>query len=264
MAVEGVLACATIPPMTNRPVVLVTGLGGVIGGAMRAHLGDRYELRGLGRRPGPSGVPWTTADVGDLEAIKPAFTGVDAVVHLAAVVGNKAEIAAYVHGNVVGTYNVFEAARRAGVRRVVFASSGATVSGIEQEEPYSSFVEGRAASAPMLTHTSPLRPSGLYGCSKVWGEALARHYADAYKLSVICLRIGGVNRDDRPTAARDFSVWCSQRDIASMIGACLDAPPDLRFDIFYVTSRNRRGYRDLEHARKVLGWKPVDSADAAR
>jgi nucleoside-diphosphate-sugar epimerase len=250
--------------MTNRPVVLVTGLGGLIGGAVRAHLHGRYDLRGLGRRPGPPGVPWTVADIGSLEAIRPALTGVDAVVHLAAVVGSKAELDAYVHGNIVGTYNVFEAARRAGVRRVVYASSGATISGVERDEPYSSFVEGRAASAPMLTHESPLRPSGIYGCTKVWGEALARHNADAHAMSMLCVRIGAVNRDDRPTAPREHSVWCSQRDVASMIGACLDAPPDLRFDVFYVTSRNRRGYRDLEHARKVLGWKPLDSADTPR
>jgi NAD+ dependent glucose-6-phosphate dehydrogenase len=238
--------------------------GGPRDRSMRAQLAERYDLRGLGRRPGPPGVPWTSADIADFEAIRPAFVGVDAVVHLAAVVGGKADLDAYVRGNVVGTYNVFEAARRAGVRRVVFASSGATISGVERDEPYSSFVEARAPSAPMLTHTSPLRPSGLYGCSKVWGEALARHYADEHSMSVVCLRIGAVKKDDRPSAARDFSVWCSQRDIATMIGACLDAPPDLRFDIFYVTSRNRRGYRDLEHARKVLGWKPLDSADTAR
>lgn len=250
--------------MTNRPVVLVTGLGGLIGGAMRAHLAQRFQLRGLGRRPGPSGVPWTVADVADFEAIRPAFTGVDAVVHLAAVVGSKADFDAYLRGNIVGTYNVFEAARRAGVRRVVFASSGATVSGIEKDEPYASLVEGRAQSAPMLTHLSPVRPSGLYGCSKVWGEALARHYADEHKLSVLCLRIGHVNAEDRPIAPRDFSVWCSQRDVALMIGACLDAPLDLRFEVFYVTSRNRRTYRDLDHARRVLGWQPMDSADTPR
>jgi len=250
--------------MTNRPVVLVTGLGGLIGGAMRTHLSQQYELRGLGRRPGPSGVPWHAADIADFETMRPAFVGVDAVVHLAAVVGSSAEFDAYVRANVVGTYNVLEAARRAGVRRVVYASSGATISGIEKDEPYSSFVEGRAPSAPMLTHQSPLRPSGVYGCTKVWGEALARHYADAYQLSVLCLRIGAVNKDDRPRVPREQSVWCSQRDIATMIAACLDAAPDLRFGVFFVTSKNRRGYRDLEHARKVLGWTPRDSADAAR
>jgi hypothetical protein len=83
-------------------------------------------------------------------------------------------------------------------------------------------------------------------------------------MSMLCLRIGAVNREDRPSEPRQLSVWCSQRDIASMIGACLDAPPDLKFDIFFVTSRNRRGYRDLQHARKVLGWTPADSADTAR
>src|ERR671925_430493 len=137
--------------MTNRPVVLVTGLGGLIGSAVRKHLADRYELRGLGRRPGPAGVPWTAADIADFDSMRAAFAGVDAV-----------------------------------------------------------------------------------------------------------------KKEDRPTVPRDFSVWCSQRDIALMIGACLDAPPDLRFDVFYVTSRNGRGYRDLEPARKVLGWKPFDSADTAR
>ena len=81
--------------MTNRPVVLVTGLGGLIGGAMRTRLADRYDLRGLGRRPGPPGVPWTTGDIGRPETIAGAFTGVDAVVHLAAVVGNNADFDAY-------------------------------------------------------------------------------------------------------------------------------------------------------------------------
>lgn len=250
-----------------RPIVLVTGLGGLIGGAVRTHLGDRYEFQGLGRRPGPAGVAWHRADIADLEAIQPAFAGVQAVVHLAAVVGSSATFEDYLRGNVVGAYNVLEAARRAGVPRVVYASSGATISAIEREEPYRSLVEGRAAEIappPVLTHESPVRPAGLYGCSKVWGEALGRHYADAHGLSVLCLRIGAVHAGDRPKTPRDFAVWCSQRDVARMIGACLDAPPDLRFDVFYVTSRNRSGYRDLAHAREVLGWEPVDSADDHR
>lgn len=249
-----------------KPAILVTGLGGLIGGAVRAHLGDRYELRGLGRRPGPPGVPWHVADIADLDAILPAFGGVDAVVHLAAVVGTSAAFEAYVRVNVVGTYNVFEAAHRAGVRRVVFASSGATISGIEREEPFRSLVEarnGEVPRVPMLTHESPARPSGLYGCSKIWGEVLGRHYADAHGISVLCVRIGAVNADDRPRAPRELSVWCSQRDVARMIGSCLAAPASVRFDVFYVTSRNRRGYRDLEHARAVLGWEPVDSAEAS-
>ena len=250
-----------------KPVILVTGLGGLIGSAVRAHLSDRYELRGLGRRPGPPGLPWHVADIANLDAILPAFGGVDAVVHLAAAVGSNAAFDAYLRTNVVGTYNVFEAARRAGVRRVVFASSGATVSGIERDEPFRTLVEARGENVPrvpVLTHESALRPSGVYGCTKVWGEVLGRHYADAHGLSVICVRIGAVNADDRPRAPRELSVWCSRRDVAGIIGSCLAAPASVRFDIFYVTSRNRRGYRDLEHARAVLGWEPVDSAETHR
>jgi len=147
---------------------------------------------------------------------------------------------------------------------VVFASSGATVSGWEREPPISLIVTGRyeevSTWAP-LTHDSPLRPSGLYGASKVWGEALGRHYADAYAMSVLCLRIGRVRAEDRPTNAREMSVWCSQRDIARMVAACIEAPDRVRFDVFYVVSNNRWSYRDVDHARAVLGWAPLDRAE---
>src|SRR4029450_443160 len=75
--------------------------------------------------------------------------------------------------NVVGTYNVFEAARRAGVKRVIYASSGATVSSIERDAPYAALAAGRydeVAEWPGLHHESGTRPEGLYGCSKIWGE----------------------------------------------------------------------------------------------
>jgi nucleoside-diphosphate-sugar epimerase len=249
-----------------RPVVLVTGLSGLIGSALRRHLADgAWELRALNRRAVP-GVPCHQADIGDLAAIEPAFAGVDVVVHLAAAVGSP-PFEAVLRGNVVGTYNVFEAARRAGVGRVVFASSGAVVSGCEQEPPFAALVAGRYAevsSVPMLTHESALHPSGIYGASKVWGEALGRHYADAHGLSVICVRIGRVNGEDRPQAPREFAVWCSQRDVARFLERCVAAPPTVRFDTFFVTSANRWGYRDLAHAREILAWEPLDRAEDYR
>jgi uronate dehydrogenase len=246
--------------------LLVTGLSGLIGGALRKHLHGDDALRGLNRRP-VAGVECHLADLGDLDAIQPAFADVDTVVHLAAAAGDSHAPAEIMRSNVTGTYHVFEAARRAGVRRVVFASSGATVSGWEREPPFSHIVAGRydeVGSWSPLTHESPPRPSGLYGASKVWGEALARHYADAHGLSAICLRIGRVREEDRPMSPREFSVWCSQRDIARMIVACIEAPPSLRFDIFYVVSANRWSYRDVEHPRAVLGWIPVDRAEDHR
>ena len=247
--------------------VLVTGMSGLIGHALRTHFDGRYDLRALNRRP-VEGVPCHRADIADSAAIEPAFAGVDTVVHLAADASspNPPEDSV-MRNNVLGTLNVYEAARKAGVKRVVFASSGAAVSAIERDKPYSDLVAGRykgLKSWPMVTHLSPVRPAGLYGVSKVWGEALGRHYADAHGLSVICVRIGRVNAEDRPLSPRDFSVWCSQRDIATLLERCVGAPPSVRYEIVFGTSRNKWGYRDLEHSRAVLGWEPLDSAENYR
>ena len=113
-------------------------------------------------------------------------------------------------------------------------------------------------------YLSSLRPSGLYGVSKIWGEALGRHYSDSHNMSVLCVRIGRVHAEDRPMSPRDFSVWCSQRDIVRLLERCVDAPETLRYDIFFGASRNKWGYRDLEHPRASLGWEPVDAAEEHR
>ena len=246
--------------------ILVTGMSGLIGTALRRHLGGVHELRALNRRPVP-GVPCHQADIGDLDAIQPAFAGVEVVVHLAAVVGQSPPFDEVLRVNVVGTRNVFEAARRAGVRRVVYASSGAVVSGYESEMPYRALVEGRygeVASWPKLTHDSPVRPSGLYGVSKVWAETLARHYADAHGLSMLGIRIGHVVAEDRPLTVRDFTVWCSQRDAVRMLELCAGAPDTVRCDVFFLLSDNRWSYRDLEHPRAIVGYVPLDRAEDHR
>ena len=249
-----------------RQRVLITGMSGLIGGAVRNRLEGAYELHALNRRA-VSGLPCHQADIADLEAIRPAFAGIDVVVHLAALAREGSPLEEVLRHNVIGTYNVFEASRQAGVKRIVYASSGATVSAWERDFPYSALVAGgyeEVRTWQKLTHETPVRPSGLYGCSKVWGEALARHYSDAYGLSVICLRIGAVNREDRPVAPRQFSVWCSQRDVAQMVERCIAAPPSVRFDIFYVVSDNKWSYRDLDHARAVVGYAPLDRAEDHR
>lgn len=249
--------------------ILVTGMSGLIGEAVRRRLEGRWALRALNRRA-IAGVETHQADIADLDAIAPAFRGMDAVVHLAANVANLEGTPgweAVLRDNVIGTYHVFEAARRAGVKRIVYASSGATVSRIERDAPYEALTAGRydeVTEWPILTHESPTRPNGLYGCSKVWGEALARHFADTAGMSMICLRIGHVSAEDRPAKPREFSVWCSRRDIAQAIERSLLAPSDLRFDVFFVTSENKWGYRDLEHTRAVLGYVPEDRAEDYR
>ena len=247
--------------------ILITGMSGLIGQVVRRQLQPKYNLPALNRSP-VEGVKCHQADIADLAAIEPAFEEQDVVIHLAARVATDATWDELLPANVMGTHNVFEAARRAGVKRIVFASSGATISGCERDDPYRSIAKGDYDNVPQswpnLTHESRVRPSGLYGCTKVWGEALARYYSDAYGISVICLRIGAVNRDDRPLLPRHFSVWCSQRDIAQMVERCIEAPESVKFDTFYVVSKNKWGYRDLSHARDVVGYEPQDAAEDYR
>ena len=248
--------------------VLITGMSGLIGKALRAQMEGKYELSALNRSE-VEGLPCHRADISDLEAIQPAFEGIDAVVHLAAVIARGDDAwDAILKYNVIGTYNVFEAARRAGVKRVVLASSGATVGAYEKSEPYKAIAEGRYDELKdgweNLDHNSPVRPGDLYGCSKVWGEALARSFSETSDMSMICLRIGAVRPNDKPEIDRQFSIWCSQADIARQLEYCVEAPDSLKFDIFFGVSNNKWSYRDMSHAKEVLGFVPQDSADDHR
>ncbi len=247
--------------------VLVTGMSGLIGTAVRKRLEGRFELSALNRRK-IEGVECHQTDISDLEGILPAFAGKDVVVHLAAHWRGNPPFEEHLRNNIVGTYNVFEASRRAGVKRILYASSGATITGWEKTFPYSAIAEGRYNEVPQtvqkLTKESPTRPTGIYGCTKLWGEALARHYSDAYGMSSICLRIGAVTQEDRPLQTRQFAIWCSQRDVAQMVEKCVNAPETLLFDIFYVVSNNKWNYRDIEHARDAVGYQPQDNAENYR
>ena len=220
--------------------VLVTGMSGLIGGIVRKRLEEKYELSALNRSK-VEGVQCFCADIGNLKDIQPAFEGQDAVIHLAAKSSLEASWEEVLQHNLIGTYNVFEAARRAGVKRVVYASSGATTAGWELDSPYRELAEGLydriEGDWKMLTPDHLVRPKGLYGCSKLWGEALARHFSDTFDMSFLCLRIGQVNKENRPQTPRQFSIWCSQQDIAQMVELCVSAPDDLRLGRLYLHGR---------------------------
>ncbi|MBN1687195.1 MAG: NAD(P)-dependent oxidoreductase [Spirochaetales bacterium] len=248
--------------------VLITGMSGLVGSAVRRQIEEKYELTALNRGRDVPGVKTHLADIHDFEAIRPAFDDQDYVVHLAASLGAGQTWDDYHRANILGTYNVFEAALQAGVKRVVYASSGNAIAGWEREEPYKAIVEGRYDEVPAsfrkMTHETPSRPIGLYGVTKVFGEALARHLTDTTDLSIICLRFGHVVKEDRPLTTRDYSLWCSQRDVARMIECCIAAPESVKFNIFYAISDNKWSYRDLERPREVVGFKPLDNAEDYR
>jgi nucleoside-diphosphate-sugar epimerase len=247
--------------------VLVTGSSGLIGRTVIAALGKTYRFAGLDVAA-PSGdlaVPTTVADVANLEAILPAFKGVDAVVHLAASVPFRSPWPEVLKNNVIGTHNVFEACRAQGVKRVVFASSNHAVGMYEQDSPYREIVAGRyeglePGGFAVLDHTVPVRPDGDYGVSKAFGEATGRYYSEAFGLEVACLRIGTVNRHDRPArSVRHFATWLSHRDLTQLVDRSLRRP--LGFEVFYGVSRNRWRFWDISHAAETVGYDPQDDAE---
>ena len=165
--------------------------------------------------------------------------------------------------------NALEAARLAGVRRVVFASSNHVTGMVERDEPYASILAGAydgldPSSLLRVGVDDPVRPDGPYGIGKALGEAAARYYAEEYGLSVICLRIGTVNQANRPTNARHFSTLLTHRDLVELVRCCLEAPESLRFAVFYGVSGNTWRIWDIENARETIGFEPRDNAESWR
>lgn len=225
-------------------VVLVTGAAGRLGGFLRTGLPPLgWRLRVLDRVPFEDpAAEVVIADINDPDALDTAMQGVVAVVHLAGIPG-EAPFDDICETNIRGTYQVFEAARRAGVDRVVFASSNHAV--------------GFTPRQPLVTVETPIRPDTYYGVSKVFGEALARFYVDRHGMRVACLRIGSCF--ELPESVRMLATWLSPDDLVRLAHACLTAP-DLTYSIVYGISANTRGWWNLDPGR-ALGYHPVDDAE---
>lgn len=256
--------------MAKKLNLLVTGLSGVVGQALKPVLEERYNVSALSRR-GVDGLPDERvfkANIADFDSLQPAFEGVDVVLNLAAdggmssVDGMDGGWDTMLRNNIVGVYNVLEAARQARVSRVILASSGATVNGYEREEPYSRLVATRPGEFPaswkMIDEFAEPKPVSIYGVTKLFGEDLGRYFALTTPLSVINLRISSCGPDDVPGAGRGQSIWVSHRDLQQLTIKCIEAPADLKFDIFWAVSDNKRSYRDNTHAKEVLGYAPQD------
>ena len=245
--------------------VLITGAAGRIGGIVRQFLGQKYELSALDI-VAVDDIPSRVADLADLDSIMPAFEGQDTVVHLGADPSGGAPWDSVLPNNIVGMYNVMEACRAAGVKRIVFASTNHVVGYYpEKEDPYKAVFEGRLDDAqrpfPLLT-AEKIRPDCLYGVSKAFGEAIGSLYCDKYGISFIALRIGGVNMDARwqVKSYPGLAMWLSHRDAAQLIERSIDAPDSVSFLIVYGMSNNAMRIHEIDTAERVLGYSPQDDA----
>jgi uronate dehydrogenase len=230
--------------MMNR--VLITGAGGGIGRALRETLRGVYPILRLSDRvalaPAGAGEEVDRTDITDMAAVEKMVAGVDGIVHLGGISG-ESDWPTILSGNIVGTYNVFEAARRAGVQRIVMATSNHAV--------------GFYPRAQTIDHRVVPRPDSRYGVSKAFAEALASLYADKHGIGFLLTRIG--NFGTRPIDKRRLSIWISPRDYTQLVRIGLEHP-DIRCEIVYGVSNNRRSWYDNSNAER-LGYRPQDESE---
>lgn len=236
--------------------VLLTGASGGIGTRLRKLLKPLYgELTLSDIRPPADLAPDETfiqADISDLAATQKLMEGVDGIVHLGGY-SIEGPWDAILNANIIGCYNVFEAARLARVQRIVFASSNHAV--------------GFYPRSQTIGVDEHVLPDTRYGVSKVFGEALAALYAHKHGLGALCIRIGNV--DDHPVDERRLAIWLKPEDLVSLIRIGLERP-GLVYEIVYGMSDNKRAWWDNTRARE-LGYAPggrseehVDAAMAAQ
>lgn len=225
--------------------ILITGASGGVSTLLRPLLRPFYRLRLSDRAAVPDPTAdeeVVSADLGDLQALRRAISGVAGIVHFGGY-SKEADWETIHDANIVGAYNIFEAARLEGVKRVVFASSNHAV--------------GFYPKAQTVPVEVTVRPDSRYGLSKAFGEALGSLYADKYGMEVLAIRIGHVL--PKPFDRRRLAIWISARDLCQLVRIGLDHP-EIRNEIVYGMSDNKRAWWDNSNAFR-LGYRPVDRSE---
>ena len=225
--------------------LLITGAAGALGAVLRHHLAGRYpHLRLSDRQPlgeAGAGEELVVCDLADAAAVDRLLEGVDACVHLG---GQpvEADWPTLMASNIAGCVNLWEAARKTGTRRILFASSNHAI--------------GFYPRSTRIDHTSPAKPDSRYGLSKAFGEDLGLTYANKHGISCLAMRIGSCTKE--PRDERMLSTWLSLPDWCRLVEAGLEA--DYVYEVVYGVSANPRSWWDNANAYR-LGYRPQDNAE---
>lgn len=235
--------------------ILITGAAGNLGRKLTAHLrgqGSAPVLLDVAAQPPDPAIE--TADLSRWSDWADRFRGIDCVIHLAGESRPEAGWPSVSRHNIDATLNVFQAAARHGVRRIVFAST-------------TWVMEGHSASTGIITEDMPPLPVNAYGASKLAGERIGSHFAETTALSVICLRLGACSSRPGNLPGRHLGAslwgqqkWLSDRDLCHGFGRAVAADGDLRFEIVNLVSANRGMRWDMGKAERLLGFRAVDES----
>ena len=239
--------------------LLITGINGRIGQLLNNAFRDVHDLYGLDR-VGPFSDRVLPANVAEYKHIAQVFerlSPLDGIIHLAGDPRVEASWESVLITNIIGTRNIFEAAREFQVPRVIFASSNHVTGAYEGFAP--NLILHQQHEPPKISPEDPIRPDSDYGVSKAFGEAVARYYCARWGIDAICIRIGAVLENDDPTSdERLKKVWLSHRDLIQLVEKSLIA--NINFGIYYGISNNKGAFWDLTNARNELGYQPEDDA----
>lgn len=242
------------------PKILITGSRGTVGIILGKALVDSFDVYGLDI-VGEENERNYKVDISNYEELDKVFkriSPVDSVIHLAADPRENAGWESILKNNIIGTRNVYECARRYGIKRVIFASSN-HVTGAYEGFPSALHKQGNPQK---ISINDPVRPDSDYGSSKIFGEAVARQYFELYGIQSICLRLGTVLADDDPTRdERDMKTWLSHRDLIQLVKKSLLS--EIGFGVYYGVSNNKGMFWDISNAAEI-GYEPQDDASLVK
>jgi uronate dehydrogenase len=225
--------------------ILITGGNGNMGRCIAQGLrAANYNVISTSRTPNESlGV--VRLDVRDAEACVSMMKGVNVVIHMGYYMRSDKFREEQVPVNIIGTWNIYEAAAKNGVQRVIFGSSNHAV--------------GFYRRTDKLRDDIMHRPDSPYGLTKCFAELCGRYYSDRCGISVINVRIGTFSRTGLPYSRRRCRTWLSYRDAQQLFQKCVEADESVRFLTIYGTSANSENYFDISGLKDLIGYEPQDN-----
>ena len=254
--------------MVRRNNILITGSSGLIGQILLQNLPSNYILSGIDVTKS-SDNRTSVANLQNINEIKHHYENIDTIIDLAGISNLEADWNQIYSNNITVTYNSFDAAKQNKVTRIIYASSNHVTGLYEFETPYSDIIAGNyhkvdVSKLKHINSTFKIKPDSPYGIGKSFGESVGKYYSEKFGISVICLRIGTVNKYNKPMDIRQFSTLLTHNDLIQLVSKSIDAKSEVKYEIFYGVSNNKWRIWDLAESASKISYEPTESTEVHR